>query len=69
MVGVRFTRWIDAGFDLTSEHVAEGAQFEDVIGVIAAYGLPPPVPLTSNGPAITTAWGTNSGIGRWGCDT
>ena len=37
MVGVRYTRWIDAGFDLTARHVAEGAQFEDVIGVQAAY--------------------------------
>lgn len=36
MVGVRYTRWIDAGFDLTKQHVAEGAQFDDVIGVQAA---------------------------------
>jgi len=36
VVGVRVTRWIDAGFDLTSQHVAEGAQFDDVIGVQAA---------------------------------
>ena len=26
MVGVRYTRWIDAGFDMTPRHVAEGAQ-------------------------------------------
>ena len=32
MVGVRFTRWIDAGFDLTEQQMAEGAQFDDVIG-------------------------------------
>ena len=32
MVGVRFTRWIDAGFDLLPEHKAQGAQFDDVIG-------------------------------------
>ena len=41
MVGVRWTRWIDAGFDLTREHVAEGAQFEDVIGVVAAWDIHP----------------------------
>ena len=37
MVGVRFARWIDAGFDLTAEHMAEGAQFDDVIGVQTAH--------------------------------
>jgi hypothetical protein len=36
-VGVRYTRWIDTGFDLTREHLAEGAQFRDVIGVITAW--------------------------------
>ena len=36
-VGVRFTRWIDAGFDLTALHLAEGAQFEDVIGAQTAH--------------------------------
>jgi len=36
MVGVRYTRWIDAGFDLTRRHKAEGAQFDDVIGVESA---------------------------------
>jgi len=41
MVGVRFTRWIDAGFDLTARHVAEGAQFDDVIGATTAYTTHP----------------------------
>lgn len=40
-VGVRYTRWIDAGFDLTNLDVAQGARFEDVIGVIGAYDLHP----------------------------
>lgn len=37
MVGVRYTRWIDAGFDLTREHVSNGARFDDCIGVFAAF--------------------------------
>jgi len=37
VVGVRCTRWIDAGFDLTAQHVAEGAHFKDAIGAIAAH--------------------------------
>ncbi len=37
MIGVRFTRWIDAGFDLTHLDVAQGTRFGDVIGVITAY--------------------------------
>ena len=37
MVGVRYTRWIDAGFDLTAQHVAGGVQFDDVIGVMASF--------------------------------
>ncbi|MCD6288921.1 MAG: FAD-dependent oxidoreductase [Anaerolineae bacterium] len=37
MVGVRYTRWIDAGFDLTAQHVSEGARFDDVIGVETAF--------------------------------
>jgi len=41
VVGVRYTRWIDAGFDLTSQHVAEGAQFEDVVGAIVAHARHP----------------------------
>ena len=41
MVGVRVTRWIDAGFDLTSQHRAQGAQFKDVIGVVAAHARHP----------------------------
>jgi ribulose 1,5-bisphosphate synthetase/thiazole synthase len=36
VVGVRFTRWIDAGFDLTKQHLAEATQFEDVVGVVTA---------------------------------
>lgn len=41
VTGVRITRWIDAGFDLTREHVAEGAKFDDVIGCIASYARHP----------------------------
>jgi len=41
IVGVRFTRWIDAGFDLTAEHVSQGAQFQDVIGVESAHARHP----------------------------
>jgi len=36
MIGVRATRRIDAGFDLTYLDVAQGAGFGDVIGVISA---------------------------------
>ena len=36
MVGVRYTRWIDAGFDLTQQHFTDGARFDDVVGVQAA---------------------------------
>lgn len=36
MVGVRFTRWIDAGFDLTSQDLTDGAHFDDVIGAETA---------------------------------
>ena len=39
--GVRFTRWIDAGFDLTAEHTGEGARFDDVIGAIATFDRHP----------------------------
>jgi len=35
-IGVRFTRWIDAGFDLTAQDTAQGSRFPDVIGVTAA---------------------------------
>jgi hypothetical protein len=41
VVGVRFTRWIDAGFDLTAAHMSEGTQFKDVIGVITAHSHHP----------------------------
>jgi hypothetical protein len=41
MVGVRFTRWIDAGFDLTASQMAEGTQFEDVIGAHTAHANHP----------------------------
>ena len=41
MVGVRYTRWIDAGFDLTAQHVDEGAQFDDVVGALGAYARHP----------------------------
>ena len=37
MVGVRFSRWIDSGFDLTFPHIMEGARFDDVVGVQAAH--------------------------------
>ncbi|NPV06483.1 MAG: FAD-dependent oxidoreductase [Anaerolineae bacterium] len=37
VTGVRYTRWIDAGFDLTAQQVADGATFDDVIGVQTAY--------------------------------
>ena len=37
VVGTRYTRWIDAGFDLTAKHVAVGRPFADVIGVQAAF--------------------------------
>jgi hypothetical protein len=40
-VGVRFTRWIDAGFDLTARHVDEGARFDDTIGVVTAFAHHP----------------------------
>jgi hypothetical protein len=40
-VGVRYTRWIDAGFDLTAEHVAVGARFDDAIGVLTAFSRHP----------------------------
>ena len=36
MVGVRYTRWIDAGFDLSAKHVTNGAEFDDAIGVTTA---------------------------------
>jgi hypothetical protein len=39
--GVRYTRWIDAGFDLTAQHLAEEQQFEDVIGAISAQARHP----------------------------
>ena len=35
MTGVRFTRWIDAGFDMTAQQRTKGAQFDDLIGVQA----------------------------------
>ena len=41
MVGVRFTRWIDAGFDLTAQQMEEGAQFDDVIAVQTAHANHP----------------------------
>ena len=41
VAGVRYTRWIDAGSDLTAQHVAEGAQFDDVIGAITAFARHP----------------------------
>ena len=41
VVGVRYTRWIEAGFDLNSQHIAQGARFEDVIGLVAAYDRHP----------------------------
>jgi len=41
MVGVRYTRWIDAGFDLTREHIASGALWDDVIGTVAAHNRHP----------------------------
>jgi hypothetical protein len=34
-------RWIGAGFDLTAEHVAQGAQLDDVIGVETAHARHP----------------------------
>ena len=37
VVGTRYTRWIDAGFDLNAEHMATGRPFADVIGVQAAF--------------------------------
>ena len=37
VVGDRYTRWIDAGFDLTAGHVDEGTQFDDVIGAVTAF--------------------------------
>ena len=36
-LGVRFTRWLDAGFDVTLEDIAAGCKYEDSIGSIAAY--------------------------------
>jgi hypothetical protein len=36
-VGVRYTRWIDAGFDLRAADLAAGAQFDDVIGALSAH--------------------------------
>jgi len=41
VIGVRFTRWIDAGFDLTSDDTASGSQFSDVVGVSAAFDRHP----------------------------
>jgi hypothetical protein len=41
VVGVRYTRWIDAGFDLTAQHVDEGARFDDVVGVHSAFAAHP----------------------------
>ena len=41
MVGVRYTRWIDAGFDLTTKDVAEGAQFDDLIGAQSSHANHP----------------------------
>jgi hypothetical protein len=37
MVGVRVTRFIDAGFDLTARDCAEGRTFDDCIGVSTAF--------------------------------
>jgi hypothetical protein len=39
--GVRYTRWIEAGFDLTASHVAEGTEFQDAIGVVVAHARHP----------------------------
>jgi ribulose 1,5-bisphosphate synthetase/thiazole synthase len=41
VVGVRFTRWIDAGFDLTPQDLAGDRPFEDVIGTQAAQAPHP----------------------------
>jgi hypothetical protein len=41
VAGVRYTRWIDAGFDLIGQHVAEGAEFEDAVGAIVAHARHP----------------------------
>ena len=41
MVGVRYTRWIDAGFDLAAEDMANGTRFGDVIGLTAAFDRHP----------------------------
>ncbi|NPV06481.1 MAG: FAD-dependent oxidoreductase [Anaerolineae bacterium] len=35
VTGVRYTRWIDAGFDFTPADVASGRKFPDVIGVLS----------------------------------
>jgi len=36
MIGVRFTRWIDAGFDLKRQDLIDGTRFDDVVGTISA---------------------------------
>ncbi|NPV06482.1 MAG: FAD-dependent oxidoreductase [Anaerolineae bacterium] len=35
VTGVRYTRWIDAGFDFTAEELGQESRFEDVIGTVA----------------------------------
>ncbi len=39
--GVRFTRWIDAGFDLTEQDRAQGARFDDTVGLCSAIAFDP----------------------------
>jgi len=41
LVGVRFTRWISSGFDLTPQDLEAGRAFEDVIGTQAAQARHP----------------------------
>jgi hypothetical protein len=41
MIGVRFTRWIDSGFDLSFDDQANETHWPDVIGIVAASGRHP----------------------------
>ena len=45
VTGVRFTRWIDSGFDFTAADVASGHEFPDVVGVLSK---PVPHPMGGN---------------------
>lgn len=41
VTGVRYTRRIDAGYDLTAEQMTDGVRFDDVIAVQSTFGRHP----------------------------